>query len=314
MDDSAKLVEELNRLRLELVVCLKDSEHEYQALMREWFAGRLSKVQLEENVRVIIPPREICKHNLFTMKLIAFCREMSKKAVQNIHDTYHPSQVEQHIVSETGSKVVTEDSPQSKKRKLSQLKAAAADLQEKIQESTVTFESRESWKESVNNRIPSIIDKTDTKGPRVDHDSMTMKQTEGIVGRVYISLWEHGLHTVTHECVLVILKAAVDLMRRIIRQMIDLNFVRQMENPFLSALSNDSSLSKGPSQQSLSKDIRSTERELASSASSCVQDNMKTISVQSLRTILKLKPDLLPCSAFRNCVIEKCIATGSTNS
>ncbi|XP_075257946.1 transcriptional adapter 1-like isoform X2 [Convolutriloba macropyga] len=218
------LTDELNQLRKELSNCLGEYESEYQSLMREWFGGRLSKVQLDENIRAILSPHNVCKHNFFLIKLFSFCRQMSISAIERLNGDGLP---EANAFDESDS-----NSPQSKKLKVDLLKAAAESNRAKLLESTAPIEGRTSWKQNTINRILPIAEKSDIKGAnRSENEAQAMKQTEGIVGRLYISLWEHGLHTVTHECVLVILKAAIDLIRRIVRQLVGINFSRKIENP-----------------------------------------------------------------------------------
>ena len=195
MTESLKDLEELKSVRSTLSAQLGEFEAEYLSLMREWFCGRLSKLQLDENVRTILTPQSIHLHNLFVLKLICFCRRVCKTVVGKL--TCPPQ-----LKSDEAKLQDATPKIKDRKRKLETLESAA-ELNQMVSPNLI--ENKLSWRQEEIDRIQVFSDKNEIKNPKIDIDP-AVKQTEGIVGRVYISLWEHGLDTVTHDCVVIILK------------------------------------------------------------------------------------------------------------
>ncbi len=252
------LLKSLLLIRNELSLKLGQNEPEYQALMREWFSGRLTKMQLDENVKVVLSNENMQLHNIFVIKLFRVCQKMSRQVDQDFrrnqrspncdqicgdvtsgsnspaanqeHQRFDDVRIRISRENENNAKfdlmVATadqfyEETPQPKKAKISSdspacLESVTCDDFESTSscenEEKFYLRRSESWRDEVLPRLPTFsshrsdaVYQSQLKNECMGHE-VSQTQTEGLVGRLYVGLWEHGLDTVTHDCVLLIFK------------------------------------------------------------------------------------------------------------
>ena len=332
----------LLNLRSQLSLHLGDNEAEYQALLREWFSGRITRIQIDESVRQLFSFDGVALHNRFMLEIFSHCQNLSNNFEENL--CFKPRMATE-VLLQSHDEVVPKCDENVNVMTIKRSLSPAVDDKSNIFDDShsnfcidpnLVFESpfipekpakfpkfdvenppverlpprkpnflvkSNSWKVNVERRLPEIpVLETDTLKPKFCSEIGSLLNLETVVGRIYLGLWQSGLSTASEESMLLICRATVDIIKRLIRNLLNLNYDETMSNHLLNV--NTATDLSFRAQLQPAKELRSNERHL--SAELCSEYSNVSLGLGDMKTLLQMKPELLPLSELRSVAIERC--------
>ena len=333
-------LEVLTQMRHQLSQQLGDNEAEYLALMSEWFSGRITRAQIDENLTHLFSSDNAALHNRFMLQIFSHCLSMSNKFEENLHLNQkeeiicsnslltgsnctnsftgikeRPSptvddDIQTDNFDDTHSKLCVDPNmvlgssrPPENPAKFPKFEISSAEHFLPFGRPNFLLKSN-SWRDNVEARIPQmpVLD-NDTLKPKYCSETGNLLHFENIIGRVNLGLYQNGLATASEESMHLICRATVDIIRQIIVNLLNLNYDETKPNHLLNVNSAADNISFR-SQLQPSQELRNCERQLSAEMNSKYSN--VPLGVRNLKMLLRMKPQLLPLNELRTVAIERC--------